>query len=452
MKKFFKIKEKLKKSSFWSSVVTLSAGQIIAQCINVFSIPIVSRIYSKASYGDFGLVTSTATIIIGFIGFGLGSAIMVPKDDEESRGILRSTYTIQFFLSMILCVSMLLLSPYYIFFTTQLPYTVAILLMFFFINVSVLSSLMTVYVNRLKLNKVLFFNPLISTLSTLLITLPLGLIGLDMIGLYAACLISNGIAITHMLRKANPFTSLPSWNEIKFVIKKYKHFIIFQYPSNLVGTFTGQMPNQILARNFGNGALGDYAMCNKIFGLPMSLIAGPIQTVYFRTAAQKYLEGNSDLADFTYSLVTKLMLLAIVPLVIGMAFGKEISSFLLGSKWEMAGTLASILGLQYIFTFCYNCITYCRVAINLQKINLYTSIFQTIVIIGSLLIGVTVFHTLIGTISCFAVANLIYSIFNIAVNFYCLKKYTLKFILFSFIYCTICLVATVGLRIIFLVS
>lgn len=440
------IYKKFKKSSFWISVATLSSGQIIAQCINIFSVPLISRIYSKVSYGDFGLVTSTATIVVGFIGLGLGSAIMVPEDDEESRKVLRSTYSIQLALSAIICVGMLVISPYHVFFNTQLSYEASLVIMFLYINLSVFSSLLTVYINRLEFNKVLFLNPLISSFSTLLITLPLGLMGLDMVGLYIAYLVSTFIAIVHMLHSANPFTSLPSIAEIKFVLQKYKNFVIFQFPSNLVGTFAQQMPNQFLARSFGNGALGDYIMCNKVFGLPMSLVASPIQTVYFRIAAQKYKEGNDGLADFTFSLVTKLMLIAFVPLVIGMAFGKEIFSFVLGRQWETAGILASILGLQYVFTFCYDCITYCRIAINKQKINFITSIIQVVVIVGSLIFGVVVFQTLIGTISCFAIAYLFYSVFNITVTFYCLQKYVLKFIIFSFVYCIICLLLTYGLR------
>lgn len=436
---------KLKNNPFWKSVATLSAGQIIAQLINIVSIPIISRIYSKTAYGDFGIVTSTATIIVGFIGMGLSSAIMVPKTKEESKTIFKVTYFLQFILSLLICAVIIIISFKIKLFETQIPYFLAIIIMFLYICLSSLSSLMNIYVNKLNMNKVLFFNPLIGAMSTLLITLPLGLLGLDIIGLYIANIVTLIIVNAHMLTRANPFKGKFNFADIKNVFIKYKHFVIYQYPANLMDTFTLQAPNQILSNNFGNAALGDYAMCNKIFSMPMSLISAPIQTVYFRTASQKYRDGE-DIADFTYSLVMKIMLLAIIPIITLMSFGETLFSFILGSQWKVAGTLASILALQYVFSFCYNCITYCRVCINKQKINLYTSIAQVVTIVSSLLIGALFFKSLIGTISCFAVANLIFSIINIAINFYCLKKYTFKFVTRAILFCFICVAVTFILK------
>lgn len=440
--------KKLRANPFWKSVGTLSAGQIISQCINLFSIPIISRIYSKNAYGDFGIVTSTATIIIGFIGFGIGSAIMAPKDNDESEVIFRAGILLQFILATVLSIGIIILMPWHTFFTTSIPYPVAVIVMYFYILLNVLSSYMNVYVNRLQKNKVLFFNPLIGAMCTLCITLPLGLLKFDSVGLYVASIISLTITNVHMFKHANPIKKMPRIKDIIYVIKKYKDFIRFQYPSNLMGTFTNQLPNQILSSNYGNAVLGDYSMCNKVFNLPFSLIASPIQTVYFRTAAQMFRDGD-NLADFTFSLISKLMLIAMVPIVIVMGFGKEIFVFVLGSQWDIAGQLASILALQYLFSFCYSCVTYCRVAIGQQKINLFTSIVQLIVIVISLLVGGIYFKTLIGTITCFAVANTVLGLANIAVNFYCLKKHLLKYVLFSGTYCAVCLILSAIIKSVF---
>lgn len=434
MKTVSNLIDQFKNSSFWKSVAALSMGQIIAQGINLFSIPIISRVYSKEAYGDFGILTSTAIIIIGFIGLGLGSAIMAAPDDDEAKKIFRSSFTIQIVLASIFATGLLIAMPHYRFFASGLPYAAAIIVMLIYIVLTVMSSLMSVYVNRLRMTKVLFYNPLIGALSTLFLTLPLGLIGLDTIGLYIANITSLLIINIHMLRKVNPFKTI-SLKEIVFVIKKYRHFIIYQYPSNLMGTFIGQLPNQLLSRSYGNAALGDYSMCNRIFGVPTSLIATPIQTIYFRTVAAKYRVGE-DIAGFTYSLVTKLMLLSFVPIGAIMLFGESIFTFVLGNQWSIAGELAAILALQYLYTFCYSCVTYCRVAIGKQKINLYMSIIQFLVIMTSLYIGVVWFHTLVETITCFAIANALYMIGNLTVNFYCLRKYTFKFILFNVIYCS----------------
>lgn len=426
--------ERFKGSGFWKSIVTLSAGQIIALSINIFTIPIISRIYSKEAFGDFAIVTSTATIIIGFIGLGLGSAIMMPKSDEESEEILVSSLLIQIFLLIAVTIVMFILMPYYKIVSSELPYIVAIMVMFIYIILTVISSLMSVYINRLKMDKVLFINPLIGALLALCLKIPLGLMGFDSVGLYIATITSLILVNIHMIRNANPFKKKINLSGVFCVLKKYKDFVIYQYPANLMGIFTSQMPNQLLGRNFGSSALGDYSMNNSVFAVPSGLLASPIQTIYFRTVSQRYRDGE-DIADFTYSLITKLMIVSSVPIIAIMAFGEEIFAFVLGAQWASAGILASLLALQYLFSFLYNCITYCRVAINKQRVNLFTSVFQFVFIIASLIFGVIFFNTLLGTIACFAVANLIYQIINISITFFCLKKHAIKFLLFSILFC-----------------
>lgn len=437
--------KKLKESSFGKSVITLSIGQGLAQVINLISIPIISRVYSKNSYGDYGIITSTAIILIGTVGLGLGSAIMSPKSDEESQKVLRAGFLLQAMLAFIICLGMLALMPFYRFFETQIPYPAAVCIMFIYIILNILSTQMNVYINRLKMNKVLFINPLIYSLSTLLLTLPLGLLGYDKIGMYIAAIVSLTISNIHMLRKANPFTSRPLLSEVIFTVKNYKNYILFQYPSNLVGTYAYQMPNQVFARNFGNAGLSDYDMCNRVFGLPISLLATPIQTVYFRTVSQKYRDGE-DIAEFSYSLLTKLMLVAIIPIILVMAFGEYIFAFVLGEKWAIAGQIASIMSLHYLFTFCYSCVTYCRVVIQKQKINLYMSVIQLIFTVISLFIGVFIYRSIIGAIICYTIVSTALALINIVINFYCLKKLAVKFLVFSLIYCIITISATLFIR------
>lgn len=428
-----KFVERLKKNKFWSSVASISTGRIVAQAINLISIPFISRIYSKTAYGDFGIVTSSAIIIMGFIGLGLGSAIMAANTQEESEKVLRSCFLLQLLLSTALCLVIMIISPSYKLFITGLPYLTSVLVMYLYLNLSIHASLMSVYINRLGADKVLLINPLLGAMCTLLITLPLGLIGWGSVGLYAANIISLFLTNLHMLHYHNPYKERFHFLDIMYIFRKYKRFVIYQYPSNLMGTFSMQLPMQVIARFYGSLALGDYAMTNRVFGIPSSVIAGPIQTIYFRTASERTRSGES-IVDLTYSLVTKIMLIAAVPLIIGVAFSEEIFSFVLGAQWKSAGTIASVMAFPFLFNFCNNCVTYCRVVIGKQKVNLIVTFVQIIFTVGSLLIGVYGFGSLAATIICFSIVETLYSIFNLYVNFYCLKQKTKKFLLFTFVY------------------
>jgi len=445
MNMFHNILARLKASSFWKSVATLSAGQIIGQAIGLLSTPIASRLYSVDAYGNFGIITSTATIIIGLIGLGLGSAIMAPSDDEESKCILRTSFILQAVLATLVVLSLLLISNTYRPFETDVPYWLAILFMYVYILATILNSYMAVYINKLGKNKVLFVNPLISACCTLGITIPLGFKHMETAGLMCASIVSPIIASLHMIKSGNPFNKKFHISDVRFVFKKYKDFVLYQYPANCVTTFAGQIPNQTISGHYGSNALGSFSMCNKVFSLPTNVIATPIQTVYFRTAAEKYRAGE-DISAFTYSMLTKFLYIGFLPVLFAMCFGEPIFSFVLGRQWAQAGTLASILALYFAFSFCYNCVTYFRVAVGRQKINAVTSIISLIALGLPLLLGVLLDLGFYTTMLWFAIANTIWQILNCAINFWCMKSNAAKWLIFSIVYCCICIGITVAVR------
>lgn len=80
---------RIQNSSFIKSVLTLSAGVVVSQAIALFTSPIISRIYDPQVVGDFSLILSNSTIIGTIICMGFLSAIMLPPEDEQAKGLCR---------------------------------------------------------------------------------------------------------------------------------------------------------------------------------------------------------------------------------------------------------------------------------------------------------------------------------------------------------------------------
>lgn len=422
-------------SPITKALSTLVSGQILAQTILLFATPIISRIYDIASFGQFSILTSTASIISSFSLLGLSSAIMIPEDEQKAKHVLTSAVWVQFLFITLIAFAAITLKPYFQFFDLGVPYSIAILLLFIHSVLINLINLLSIYMNRNKLYRVLFWNAIISATTTLCITIPLGYAGAGFWGFVSASIVSSVICCAQMIHKTNPLVRI-SWARGVKIISEYKDFVLYQYPANSVGTLALQLPNQMLDMSFGSEALGSYSMSNKIFRMPISLIAAPINTVYFKTMVDFKREGK-DLAGFTFSLVSKIMLVAFVPLVILIAFGDVIFAFVLGNQWGEAGSIAAILGLQYVLAFCGICTSYCRVSIGRQGMNLMMSIVHLTVITAALLIGIYVFTGLKPTIVCFAIGNSLYQLLNMVVNFYCLGKCMLKYLFFSLSYCLV---------------
>ena len=90
---------------------------------------------------------------------------MVPADDKESEDIIVSLFGVQFIIVTILFVILLSISPFYQIFNINIPYLVAIFLMYVYILLNSLSTLLIVYLNKKKMNSVLLLNPLIGAIS-----------------------------------------------------------------------------------------------------------------------------------------------------------------------------------------------------------------------------------------------------------------------------------------------
>lgn len=433
-----KIIKKLKNNSFFGSVFYVGSGKLIAQIITVVSTLLLVRIYENSDYGEYGIITSTAQLIMSLATLGLTSAIMVPEKDEESQNVYMTACFITLVISISFCCILFSISPFYHIVNVSGNYYVAITIMSLSILLTNFTSITTVYVNRKKLNKLLFVNPIIGATANFLIAIPLGLFGVGYIGFAVASLLSNLIISFQMMIRSHPFKKNFHLKTIFYVIKKYKNYILFQCPSNLIGNFSVQYPTQFLSRIFDNAILGSYTMCLQVLQYPAQLIAAPISTIYFRTASEYQLQGK-NFSDFTFKLITKLMLIAFPMILVVIFFGESLFSLALGENWAEAGRISSLLIVQYVLLFCSQCTSYCRVALGRQRLNLIYSISNLIITVLFCSIGYMIYGSLYGTLLLFSIGRSIVLIFDMFLNFICMKKNQFKYLLFAFAYYLICL-------------
>jgi len=427
------IANRFKNNMFWRSVAVLVSGTAMAQAIGLLTTPIVSRLYAPTAFGQYAIIVSTATIIINIATLGLDSAVMVPECDDECDDVFMVAFFTMLFLSTFILVVMITISPIIKLFNSGMNYIISCLLVYLFVIINNLIGLLSIYINRKSLNRIMFFNSVIGAFATLFITIPMGIFKFGSLGLIIASIMAGVVSIGQMLYHTNPFKKVPKIVTFINVYKKYKDFILFQYPSNFVENFAIQLPIQVLSARFGSVNLGAYNMNEKLLGIPSRLLGAPINKIYFRTASEYFKEGK-DLAKFTFSLVTKIMIGAFLPTVILVLWGEHIFEWALGKSWSQAGKLSSFLILQYVFMFCQICTSYCRVAIGKQKTNLVVSVLRLVIVGVSLSYGIYSFGNLINTIIVFTIGSSIYLIIDMAINFYCMGRYWLRYTILAVSY------------------
>jgi O-antigen/teichoic acid export membrane protein len=419
-----KILGRLRASDFLRSVSVLSSGSIIANIISICSLPVLSRIYSEEALGDYAVMISLAAILSCISALGLHSAIMTPKNDQEARELLTFIFSIQCVLLTFFFLVALTISPLYQCYTFSGNYGLSLFFIYSFTIVSALNSILSVYTNKLKKNRTLFLNSVINSLVLVTITIPLGVLGFGGYGFIIGAISSSLIADLHMIMVTHPFTlkKVISYNTL---INKNRNFILYQFPSNVIGTFSLQMPRQVFSILFGNASLGNYAMCEKLLGIPSKLLGAPLGNVYFRHATI-YAQEEKDLSAFTYKLISRILLLSFIPVVLLIYISEPMLCFILGENWSNVGFLVNIMIIPYVLSFCSTCLDYCLVVLEKQKINLYLTLLNLLLMITLISASYCYFKSFIGVVIGYALALLLYHLVNLVTIFYYLRNHFVK--------------------------
>ncbi len=428
------LQDKIRSNSFFKSVMTLSAGVLVSQVITFLTLPFISRIYGPDILGDYSFLVSNSAIIGVLVCLGLMSAIMIPKEDEEAKGLCRLTVAAVVLLSTLLLTIALLLSGTFQLFTVNLNYKVACLLLWLYIVFTNVSAVCYAYINRLKMYKVLFWNPVIGVCADVTVSILLGLLGCGLWGYLSGKLLSTLLVTLYMLRRANPFSGKTDDScSMLNLLRKHRKFPLYQCPANIVDTLAQQLPVQLIKRLFGSAVLGSYSMCMSILGIPVRFLSSPVNRVYYQEATSRYNAGE-PIGEFSYKILTANVKTAIIPIALLMIFGEPLFVFFLGSQWKQAGSFAAILGLYQLVVFCSTCLSGNFVIIGKQKLNLFFSVLGIVLNLLAFGIGFLVFGNAYHVLALFALAGTLYKLADIGLFLYYTGIRFSRFLLFVLFY------------------
>lgn len=368
---------KIMGSSFVKSVMTLSSGIMISQIINFVGMPIVGRIYTPASVGDYSLVVSNAGVISALACLGMMTVFLLPDNDDESKALCRLVTLSTVLISLVAVLLLKLISPVFkVFSAEQASYDVCLIILFFYIVLNTVYSICYSYANRQKLYKAMFASPIILVSGNVITGIVFGLLGWGFVGYSLSHIVSLLVSSLQLMYNANPYSALRTKEySYKALLIKYKKFPFYQMPANLISSVGQQIPNLLINNLFSASILGMYSMAMKILSLPSTLLSVPINNVYFREATEKYNNGE-DIGEFSFRILQAGLKIAVVPMLLLVLLGEELFSIFLGKQWYEAGTYAAVLVLYQLIYFCYNCLSGHFIIIRKNKYNLYFSFYD----------------------------------------------------------------------------
>lgn len=442
-----RLKETLFKSDIVKSISTIASGSVIGYAISTIFLPIVSRVYSPKQMGEYDLIISSASIYLVILSLGMITAIMLPEEDRESKAICKLILSVVVSGGIIGSFFLICVQDTYQIFRIDQNYTVACVCLLMYLILYNMQSICYAYTNRKKKYKALFWNPIIYATSNIVLSVMFGILGWKTLGYMLGTVCALALTVVYLCKQGNPFEGEYTFRLLKCTLKKYRSFPLVQMPSNFISIISAQFPVQFLGRVFGTAMLGGYSMACKILSMPVTLLASPVNNVYYRTAAEK-LRRNEDSGDFAFKLIKVNINLAIIPIFILMVWGETLCAFFLGEEWRVAGTYMAILGIYYLVFFCASCLSGTLILVNKKTVNLIAIIIKIILNIIVFSVSKYTGMSLVFTIIIFTIEETLYQIAIIGVELYYMRYPVKKYMIFVFKYLVLLLGAYVIAKVI----
>ena len=340
----------IRNNEFIRNIITLMAGTSFAQIISLIFLPILTRIYTPEEFGILAIYLSTAKILSTISTGRYELAVMLPKKDKGALNLMVLSLSLVLITAFITFIALL-------FFKNELLTMINITKhqnIFYLLPLSIifLGFYQNIYywTARLKKFKNIARSRLIQSSSKSVINTGLGATGFGAFGLVFGTIIGQFLATFSLFRdlfKAK--ISLIKSFDISIMKKEAsanKNFPIFSLPMGFLNSISGNLIIYVLTIFFTQQLVGFYSNALNVINYPLNFISSSFTSVFY----QKINETKNKVRIYIFSYFANLFV-AITILFPVFFWGDIIFSFILGRKWEMAGTLAGIISPLVISRF-----------------------------------------------------------------------------------------------------
>ena len=328
----------------------LAGGTLLAQIVNVLTLPILTRLYTPQDFGIFAVLSVFVAFASVFSTLKYENAIISVETFHEAEqglySILFISLVMSIFASFLLFVTAILVNISL--------YNVAFA--FLIICISLISAWnLTIYYfcNRHSHYKFMTKGRVYGAIGLASISILFGFFfegfwGLP-IGLLAG-LIINLIYYFSVIKEINIRNIYLLRGGYSNFLKSNSRFPKFLLMSSFLDQLSAQGHILLFAQIFGQATSGALSIYQKLAGLPSVLIGSALGDVFKRKASEQ-LRENGECRRIFLKTASLLFAIGVIPFLILLTLGPDVFKFLFGKQWEISGQFAQILSPVFLFGF-----------------------------------------------------------------------------------------------------
>ena len=308
--------------------------------------PILTRLYTPESFGEWGIFSSFVSITSIGIFLGLENVIIQAKEEQLSDIIL---------LCLIISTGIIVIISIVfwggtiggISFFKDFPNTYLLAIYLF------LYCLYTIFYNlnnRYEQYYTLSFANIVKGCSQAILRIILAFLCLHIInGLILGTTIAEGITalFLFLFLFKTPIMNMKlqfQYKRLKHLLFQYKNFPLYDAPSSILSFSAFNLPVIILSLYFNKAEIGCFSIILQLLLMPMSLIGSAIGKVYYQRLS-KFNNNANDTNIATHEVLRILVIISVLPLLFIVCGGDKLIILFLGNQWQTAGNVAICLAL-----------------------------------------------------------------------------------------------------------
>jgi O-antigen/teichoic acid export membrane protein len=410
--------KKLLKGSFIRNVFTVASGAAIAQLIGVLFSPLITRIYGPEVFGVLGVFVALTSILAPVVALTYPMAIVIPKSEEEAKGIIKLSLYVGATFSIIIAFGLSMFGKETLILMNMEELIPFIIFIPFFLFFSAILQVIEQWIIRKELFKV---KASASVYQAFLLNSSKVGIGYYSSGAAVLILLTTlgqvlGIILLAFGAKritTSKFTFKKGNNEDKESVfslaKKHKDFPIFRASEMFINGVTQSLPVLMLTVFFGPAAAGLYSIGRRLLSMPAQIIGKSVGDVFYPRIAEAA-HNKEKLSRLVIKATLSLVAIGFIPFGIIIVFGPLLFSFIFGTEWAMAGEYARWMALWTYFTFINNPSVRTLPVISEQKFLLVFTNINLVIRLGMLAIGAYFFKSDVIAIALYSIAGAILNI------------------------------------------
>ncbi len=401
MRTFFSaITQYVVRRPFTRQVATVASGTAAAQIISVIFAPILTRMYGPEQIGILGIFLSLVMMIGPWAALTFPMAVMLPKEDEEARGLVRLSLTSAVTVSVLLLIALSLGKDFFgTLFELDQRYLLLVPCAVFFYALIDLQRQWLFRTGRFVTAAVVYATVMF------LVNLSQTGIGLFLPSAEALIIITTiGYAVqagcylptTPVLSVLRPFRSLrrslTTLREMQKLAREHYDFLMFRTPQVLLSSFSVNLPALLLAAFFGPAPAGLYAIGRRILLMPSQLIAKSVADVFYPHVTATAHRQN-PITPLIIKATLALAGIAVIPFTVVALWGPPLFAFVLGDEWRHAGRYAQLLSPWFFTAFINTPAVRAILVLHIQEQFLFFEVVSTVAKVLSLLAGYLYFES-----------------------------------------------------------